>query len=317
METITTPADMSKGLSLYAVWVKSQGNLQGWTGCSSIQQGDVTALTDVRDNNTYAIAKLADGKCWMIENLRLANKTVNNIAIELSNTNTNNPALPLTNTWWYSKTNYSDSIPTSNSLSVPVSPSSSTPWCTGGISYCYYQSMLSTDNTTNTVINMTTPEGSNIYSYGNYYNWYSATAGNSRNFNGSDNQSVDGSICPTGWRLPKGGSSSNAANSDFWQLGLELMGVAPSDDQYYPNWVINAAGKIASVALRSFPYNFLYTGAVYDSSLNGRGTHGYYWTSTKVGTASYSLSLEALLVLPATASLDWSYGSPIRCLSSS
>ena len=59
------------GLSLYAVWVPSAGNLQGWTGCSSLQQGNVTALTDTRDNDTYAVAKLADGKCWMIENLRL------------------------------------------------------------------------------------------------------------------------------------------------------------------------------------------------------------------------------------------------------
>lgn len=31
----------------------------------------VSALTDQRDDQTYAIAKLADGNCWMIENLRL------------------------------------------------------------------------------------------------------------------------------------------------------------------------------------------------------------------------------------------------------
>ena len=29
------------------------------------------ALTDARDNNTYTVARLADGKCWMTENLRL------------------------------------------------------------------------------------------------------------------------------------------------------------------------------------------------------------------------------------------------------
>ena len=33
-------------------------------------------LTDVRDNNTYTVSKLADGKCWMTQNLRIINKTI-------------------------------------------------------------------------------------------------------------------------------------------------------------------------------------------------------------------------------------------------
>ena len=33
-------------------------------------------LTDTRDNNTYTISKLADGKCWMTQNLRIADKTI-------------------------------------------------------------------------------------------------------------------------------------------------------------------------------------------------------------------------------------------------
>ena len=70
-ETITLPDDMSEGLILYAKWIKSAGSLQDWAGCSTLNVGDMTALTDERDNNTYAIAKLVDGKCWMIENLRL------------------------------------------------------------------------------------------------------------------------------------------------------------------------------------------------------------------------------------------------------
>ena len=30
-------------------------------------------LTDTRDNNTYTVSKLADGKCWMTQNLRIGN----------------------------------------------------------------------------------------------------------------------------------------------------------------------------------------------------------------------------------------------------
>ena len=33
-------------------------------------------LTDTRDNNTYIVSKLADGKCWMTQNLRIAGKTI-------------------------------------------------------------------------------------------------------------------------------------------------------------------------------------------------------------------------------------------------
>ena len=33
-------------------------------------------LTDTRDNNTYTVSKLADGRCWMTQNLRIINKTI-------------------------------------------------------------------------------------------------------------------------------------------------------------------------------------------------------------------------------------------------
>ena len=33
-------------------------------------------LTDARDNNTYTVSKLADGKCWMTKDLRIAGKTI-------------------------------------------------------------------------------------------------------------------------------------------------------------------------------------------------------------------------------------------------
>ena len=33
-------------------------------------------LTDTRDNNAYTVSKLADGKCWMTQNLRIIDKTI-------------------------------------------------------------------------------------------------------------------------------------------------------------------------------------------------------------------------------------------------
>ncbi|MBO7699089.1 InlB B-repeat-containing protein, partial [Candidatus Saccharibacteria bacterium] len=60
------------GIMLYAQWVQSTGSMETFSCSSLANVGDVTARTygENEDANTYAIAKLADGKCWMIENLR-------------------------------------------------------------------------------------------------------------------------------------------------------------------------------------------------------------------------------------------------------
>lgn len=90
-------------ITLYAIWAPAEKDinnnpvyLQGWTGCDdmtatvydstlgtlSVAKDTITALTDMRDNMVYTVAKLADGNCWMIENLRL-----NDAATKGNNTN--------------------------------------------------------------------------------------------------------------------------------------------------------------------------------------------------------------------------------------
>ncbi len=69
-------------MTLYAVWLASVGSLQEWNGCSNLSTGDTVALTDSRDNNTYAVAKLKDGNCWMTENLRLGSDTETTLTAE-------------------------------------------------------------------------------------------------------------------------------------------------------------------------------------------------------------------------------------------
>ena len=295
METITlNTADYTgtnPGLSLYAVWVKSQGNLQDSTKvasiCSSLTAApidgtanlsSVSALTDQRDNNTYAIAKLADGNCWMIENLRLADRDSNNSDIELSSTNTNNPSLPLTN-------DYANST-TSNHLSASINPTSTT-WCNSNSAACDDQSMLYTGNTTERGTNPAT--GANTYSYGNYYNWYSATAGNGKYTNGSG-YTAPGDICPAGWTLPTSGSTDN----DFATLYTNLSST-PANIRKYPN-------------------NFLYSGDVYGSSIGNRGSLGGYWSKSAYSSLSaYYLGFASSDVYPSNYS-GKSDGFSVRCL---
>ena len=294
-QTITAPSDIeSSGLSLYAIWVPSAGDLQNWNGCSSLNQGDVTALKDSRDNNVYAVAKLADNKCWMIENLRLDDSA------ELSSANTHNPSLPLTNSWWYSSANNSDTKPTSNHLSATTDPTA-TAWCTANHSDCDDQSMLATNNTTlftnNTVSSYSA--SSNVYSYGNYYNWYSATAGHGKRIVSSGN--VAGDICPAGWHLPTG----KDATGDFGVLDKAMGGTGASQS------TIEASNR-----WRTYPNNFVYSGSVVGSSVSYRGPYGYYWSSS----ASSSINAHSLYfgsgdVGPGTNNYSKYLGRMARCVS--
>ena len=306
-ETITTPADTStNGLSLYAVWVPSAGTLQNWSGCSVLTQGTVTALTDARDNNTYAVAKLADGKCWMIENLRLDNIP------ELSNANTHNPSLPFTN-------DYANSV-TSNHLSPAIDPTQ-TAWCASNSSACDDQSMLATNNTTlftnNTSSNYSA--SGNVYSYGNYYNWYSATAGHGKYGSSyGSSYAAPGDICPAGWRLPRGGNKSQESTNDFWRLIVTELnnGINPANyDSYSTPYYTGTEAIPISDAVRSYPNNFIYSGRERSPSIADRSTGGYYTTSTAGAEhTSLNLNFHYTDVSPGTIGINKYSGQSVRCI---
>lgn len=63
----------SQSLTLWAMWESAQPTTMQNFGsyCSSMTEGQTIKLTDSRDNNSYTVAKLKDGKCWMIDNLKL------------------------------------------------------------------------------------------------------------------------------------------------------------------------------------------------------------------------------------------------------
>ena len=351
METITlNTADYTgtnPGLSLYAVWVKSQGNLQDSTKVASVcnsltaatpditpNLSSVSALTDQRDNNTYAIAKLADNKCWMIENMRLDNTNSDNSTGALAQgyaTNDTygnfvglaNPETP----WAYEST-------TANSLYSTDGTDNTTNIGTTNAVYRFPRY-----NNQNTASRASSPAtNANTYSYGNYYTWAAAIA--DLNYYYFNNASVTNtSICPTGWHLPTGGRAYASGNTsgvnvtgdpttfrEFYNLGYKTMGevkTAYEDEPYYGNAfyssnTTNSAGKTAMVAFRSFPNNFLYSGSVNSGSVNLRGSSGSYWSSTASDSNyAYTLSLDRSTVNPGTLSGNKHYGFPIRCLAGS
>ena len=342
METITAPeGTTANGLSLYAVWVKSQGSIQDQSKvasvCSSLTTAptdgtanlsSVSALTDQRDNNTYAIAKLADGKCWMIENLRLESTADHNSDGSLaqgygtSATYGNFSGLAdAESTYFFNSTK-------ANSLYYSGTQSGDATINIGTSDYPTYRmpryNNLNTpanandrpqNPTSNTFTNNNTTVG--MYSYGNYYTWHAAIA--DLTYNSTDNQSTTGtSLCPTGWHLPKGGDKSNESNNEFWSLVVGGINgntkPANYDSSTRPYYTGTPEGTDASNKLRAYPNNFLYSGYFNESSANGRGSYGSCSTSTAIDNfRSYYLYLYSSSVYPGTGRSDKNYGQSIRC----
>lgn len=245
--------DTTKTTTLYAVWVPSSGILQNWNGCSALETNQVTALTDNRDNNVYAVAKLVDGNCWMIENLRLDNTAT------ITAENTDHPAegfvlSPTSDSWCF----VDDSPDCTNSSNLNTNNTN-----IGGINSSGIKLEALPGETYDAISDEYGRLGKNgvkyqWYSYGNYYNWYSATAGTGT-YEKNESDEAEGSICPIGWKLPSSGHSSG----QFYDLGYAI-------EYNYPN---NDAATV------TYPNNFVDSGGFELTVLN-RGYMGYLWSRT-------------------------------------
>ena len=327
-ETITTPADMSSGLSLYAIWVPSAGSMQtsdATSACNSLTPAStgfkslasVSALTDERDGETYAIAKLADSKCWMIENLRLDNTAAHNSDGTLAQgydgvfAGLADPEAP-----WENNVNANSlySIDGSNNT-INIGTMNA------GYRFPRYNNVNKPSNVANRPINPAANDAVNstsnagMYSYGSYYTWSAAIA-DTAEYNVSNTSIVTTSICPSNWRLPKGGNKSNEANNDYWSLivvginnSVRPSSYESSDDPYYTG---TPEGVDACNKIRNYPNNLVYSGFNGGSS---RGVAGYYWTSTaRTNNGANSMDFTSSIVLPGNDGGSKYYARSIRCV---
>lgn len=239
----------------------------------------------------------------MIENLRLDDSTT------LTTSNTNTPSLPLTNV--YDTSSKSNHLSPTSAVAYNASTAPSG-WCSTNSEACDDQSRLRTDNTTlsanNTSANYSI--ASNVYAYGNYYNWYSATAGKGAYSVNTGNQSLTGDLCPNGWRLPIGGNASNVSNSEFAKLDKALGGTGTDSSTD-----TSPTGPVMSGKWRSYPNNFVLSGGVDGASIGSRSENGYFWSSTS-GTNhyAYALHLNSTYSKPGTSYGNRFYGRTVRCL---
>ena len=225
---------------------------------------DITAATcptdriravDARDNRTYWVQKLDDGKCWMLTNLAYAGGGTNtyNDTKTLQN-GTSDTAITYTEPKYY--------IPSgANPTTEPTDPSTST-------------------------------TGTGQYGY--LYNWCAAMGGQApacQNASGSGFTSA--SVCPSGWRLPTGGSTG-----EFTALNTAVnSGSTTTDAGLRSSWLAQRSGYW----LRGF--------------VNQSGV-GNYWSSSQASaTSAFYLGFYSTYVGPAISS-DKAIGRAVRCVAS-
>ncbi|MBQ6487158.1 hypothetical protein IJI89_01870 [Candidatus Saccharibacteria bacterium] len=185
--TSGTVADSTVGSSYYAIGNNNATLTAAGTYVSTtiqnIAQSSCTSTAsyarDTRDGQVYRIQRLADGNCWMMENLNLG---ATDISTNLTKQNTN-----LVTT-------------------IPASTFNSWRVTSGTSSY-----------TVGEFINSPGTDATSLNKYGVLYNFYAASAGTVSGTSYASNAQYD--ICPAGWRLPTGGTGGEFetlyANSSY------------------------------------------------------------------------------------------------------
>ena len=241
-------------------------------------------LSDIRDSKTYVVRKLADGNCWMVQNLGLDLST--SVTLTSQNTDLNSKAswLPINNTqtqlipddyWWLK-----------NYLDVPMSYNPGIKYFPNGKGFGVVDSTTGTMSGYNTV-------GQPWEFVGNYYNWNAITAGagNSAITSGA----VNDSICPSGWRVP-GIDGDKSFTVLFSVYGVTLNTSA-------------GAEKIISN-----PINLVRAGWTHGTTENERGTGATFWLNQAFSSNdSYYLSSGGDVLNPAAIN-SRSYGFTARCV---
>ena len=300
------------GLILYPAWVASAGTLQNWDGCASLPQGEVTALTDTRDGDTYAVSKLVDGKCWIVESFRLnAESSRGEKAAGAQG--------------------YSTSEQFGNFIGLPDSEDTFTTASTSNSLYGTTNESIPRYNNNNVKIGGKNAAGEDLiadfstdgtkyqwYAHGNFYS-YPAAVASTLPYPDNNTSAENTSICPTGWRLPRGGDKNNEANNDYWALIVNGLnhGVPPQDyetnnsPKFYPYEEAYPVDK----AMRSYPNNFVYAGIYVTQGIRFRSDQARWMTSTSGGEAKkYYVVMLKNNVIPGDFSFTMSFGYTIRCL---
>lgn len=332
-ETINfTPGQYSganKGLSLYAVWIKTSGPIQDWAGCDSLiatsydagtgelstSPASIIALTDLRDSQTYAVARLANGSCWMIENLRLdaestRKKEAPSLSQGFSQSVQYGDFIGLADA---ENTNFSDSTQRNSIYGI----GSESTIDIGSSNYPGFRIPRYNDSNTSHATTNPNNGDSSIYNYGNYYTW-AASLANTKYYQSGyipgsqeehNSNTANTSICPSGWRLPYGSDNVVDYYGDFANLDIAMGGNGMTDSK-------NAiTGDSMALYWRRFPNNLVLSGDAAGASISNRGNYGYYWSTTAYEyDKAYGLSIGMSYVNSGIDAYNKYLGFSVRCI---
>lgn len=241
-----------------------------------------------KTDQTYIIRKLADGNCWMVQNLYMTLSTSTTLTSDTTD---------VTSDW----------TPNKNTES-----SAGGKWGTGS---AWNDASQITDTEINThhsyngngsgsagTQRYVTDADGNTQDIGVYYNWAAAIA--SRSGTSTAAASITSgeapeSICPKGWELPR-----NADDKSWYKLLFTTYGLSDnsSDSNNY---------------VRQTPLSFAYTGYYYwvSGAPEGLGTYGLWWSATAVSrTNGRDLDMNTTPRLIPQNSNVKAYGFAVRCV---
>ena len=282
--------------------------------CASASEGETKQLIDWRDGKTYWVAKLADGNCWMTQNLELDLSTSTPLTSELSDVTSS--WTPTSNTYTsaqsgdrnnttaqsYNLGKYVWKTPNSTNYCQPdtnFSESSCSPYWQN-VSSWIPMAEYRTDGVTYDASSQTYDAH---YLAGNYYSYVAATAGTGASATSNLTKATD-SICPKGFELPTSGSSFNSTPGSFYNLLTNAYSIGS-----------NTTG---GTAMRSAPLFFVRSGYVNPSNyLFNAGYDGYCWSSVAYSSAyAYYLYFSSSYVNP-SYNVSRYYGQSVRCVAPS
>jgi uncharacterized protein (TIGR02145 family) len=239
-------------------------------------------VMDSRDGERYKVQRLADGKCWLLDNLRL-DPTEPQVQVNLS-VNTTNASDQTLDYFLNGGGTTSDKYPTA--------PLNNEAWTSSSQNYYSIPMTISTykDQTTASY-------GSGSGKIGVYYNFCAASAGSYCYGDGTSASTGDAGedICPAGWRMPTGGADTVTTDGKGEYQAL------------YTAYSSNATNFRNAL---STPLS----GGFGDGSAFGQGSGGVFWSSTRSsGYRMYLLNVSPSKVDPQHYSIR-NYGNSVRCL---
>ncbi len=236
-----------------------------------------TTLKDVRNNQDYLVSKLADGNCWMSQNLELKLTPAKHLTSDTTDLNTK--------TIWTPD-------------NITQETTGGTSWGSGNDNGARSYDPPSTEDYRQkgtVVAGQSSRPGNPDYEWertGIYYNWVAATAGSGAS--AAANTVVNDSICPKGWKLP-----DNEGSKSFHNLLYTAY---------------DFGSFIKGEELKKSPFHNLYVGYYYDDNVgNISGSYGVWSSTSGSSNQAYFLWVDSYVNTHYLYSHQ-SYGYSIRCV---